>query len=488
MNRFNYEAEPFQGFTEFDEFGTLDEFDEFGTLDEFGSLDELGSLEEFELSDEFGEYGEGEYADPELFEADFEMEPEGEMSRRRQLRGPSSPRRPAPRGQSRARRPVMRRPRQPGMRASARPQRPMRSQRPTRRTPARPARRTSARPTRRTPTRPGGASARSSRGMPAGRPRRGRGPSVLGGWPAGAFPVYAGRFVHYHPSDTVTYYPSDSLTYQPSDSGAGANAYGGEVVPVGRVGNWFKSGDRIVILLDEDDEPLDSPENDDAPAANDSQSANSQGELSGQRFRPDRKIARVQDALNYLRGLRLPLNGLLDTKTRSSLRVYQNEKGLETSGQPDYETELSLARDILNIQQNYEYEGPEIDPCGRRCEEIFNRCIKLSTSPLSCLARRGTCLMICAHKQQPHAPRPPAPRPPAPKPPCPSRPTLSYGSKGSAVKELQTRLNANGATPPLKVDGDFGPLTNGAVLSFQRSRGLVVDGIVGPKTWAALGC
>jgi hypothetical protein len=38
----------------------------------------------------------------------------------------------------------------------------------------------------------------------------------------------------------------------------------------------------------------------------------------------------------------------------------------------------------------------------------------------------------------------------------------------------------------LKVDGIFGNNTLSAVKSFQKSRGLVVDGVVGPKTWGAL--
>lgn len=62
---------------------------------------------------------------------------------------------------------------------------------------------------------------------------------------------------------------------------------------------------------------------------------------------------------------------------------------------------------------------------------------------------------------------------------------IKYGSKGSDVKWVQTQLNRlRGAG--LVVDGDFGAKTLAAVKSFQRSRRLRVDGIVGPVTWAAL--
>jgi peptidoglycan hydrolase-like protein with peptidoglycan-binding domain len=63
---------------------------------------------------------------------------------------------------------------------------------------------------------------------------------------------------------------------------------------------------------------------------------------------------------------------------------------------------------------------------------------------------------------------------------------VGQGEHGKRVSDLQSRLNALGAKPPLKVDGIFGPKTLAAVKAFQKSHGLKVDGLVGPKTTASL--
>ena len=62
---------------------------------------------------------------------------------------------------------------------------------------------------------------------------------------------------------------------------------------------------------------------------------------------------------------------------------------------------------------------------------------------------------------------------------------LREGDVGPGVVEIQTRLKAKGLDPGA-ADGVFGPKTRAAVITFQRAAHLVVDGIVGPQTLAAL--
>ncbi len=65
-------------------------------------------------------------------------------------------------------------------------------------------------------------------------------------------------------------------------------------------------------------------------------------------------------------------------------------------------------------------------------------------------------------------------------------PTVKKGSKGDAVRMLQQILT-DFTYDPGAVDGDFGSKTEKAVKEFQKDFSLVVDGIVGFKTWAMLG-
>lgn len=64
-------------------------------------------------------------------------------------------------------------------------------------------------------------------------------------------------------------------------------------------------------------------------------------------------------------------------------------------------------------------------------------------------------------------------------------PLLKLGSSGAAVVTLQTKLRDRGFAPG-SIDGIFGNATKQALINFQRSVGLIPDGIAGANTQKAL--
>lgn len=62
--------------------------------------------------------------------------------------------------------------------------------------------------------------------------------------------------------------------------------------------------------------------------------------------------------------------------------------------------------------------------------------------------------------------------------------TVRSGNTGEAVRAVQSQLSSRGYS--LTIDGVFGSQTDSAVRSFQSSRGISVDGVVGPVTWQNL--
>ncbi|SCY91141.1 LysM peptidoglycan-binding domain-containing protein [Alkaliphilus peptidifermentans] len=71
-------------------------------------------------------------------------------------------------------------------------------------------------------------------------------------------------------------------------------------------------------------------------------------------------------------------------------------------------------------------------------------------------------------------------------PPPATCPTLRLGSRGADVERLQ-RLLRDASFDPGAIDGIFGSRTQSAVIAFQRSKGITADGVVGVRTWTALG-
>jgi peptidoglycan hydrolase-like protein with peptidoglycan-binding domain len=150
----------------------------------------------------------------------------------------------------------------------------------------------------------------------------------------------------------------------------------------------------------------------------------------------------VQSALNRIDNAGLTVDGVMSPSTRSALRAFQTRKGLPVDGiaGPDTEQALRGGQGPVDSAEPAEPAEPG---------ELF----EFETLEFESGAS--------------------------------SMPTLRSGSRGSAVTDLQRRLAAAGFNPG-PADGIFGGRTDAAVRSFQRSRGLSADGIVGPMTWAAL--
>ena len=74
-------------------------------------------------------------------------------------------------------------------------------------------------------------------------------------------------------------------------------------------------------------------------------------------------------------------------------------------------------------------------------------------------------------------------------------PVRRRGDRGEAVRAIQEEfqfrnLSGDPARAP-RIDGIFGPITDGAVRAFQNALraehpGVIVDGVVGPATWREL--
>jgi peptidoglycan hydrolase-like protein with peptidoglycan-binding domain len=66
-----------------------------------------------------------------------------------------------------------------------------------------------------------------------------------------------------------------------------------------------------------------------------------------------------------------------------------------------------------------------------------------------------------------------------------SEPVLQLSSTGLPVRRAQKRMSLVGYDVG-GVDGRYGTRTEAAVKKLQQQRGLAVDGVVGPQTWAII--
>ncbi|MCL2373302.1 MAG: peptidoglycan-binding protein [Defluviitaleaceae bacterium] len=128
--------------------------------------------------------------------------------------------------------------------------------------------------------------------------------------------------------------------------------------------------------------------------------------------------------------------------------------------------------------------GPNFAAAVREFQRLFGLNPDGIIGPLTWRRMYEVYWRIRDNAKPPPEPSVPPVTPPGGIPPFPGT-SIRVGARGDDVARIQRCLNqVMGAG--LATDGAFGPLTQAAVINFQRSRGLNPDGIVGPITWGTL--
>ena len=141
----------------------------------------------------------------------------------------------------------------------------------------------------------------------------------------------------------------------------------------------------------------------------------------------------VQNTLNQVMSLRLPVDGIMGPETRSAIRSFQQRQGLPVDGivGPETERALGAAIDGQSPDAQTEFEAFDTELADQEWQSEVNR------------------------------------------------------SSSDYIQWVQRSLNQIMGLQ-LAVDGISGTQTRSAIRSFQQQRGLAVDGIVGPQTEQAL--
>lgn len=154
-------------------------------------------------------------------------------------------------------------------------------------------------------------------------------------------------------------------------------------------------------------------------------------------------------------------------------------------------------------QEGYNQQAEDL----LRAAEIIEQ-VGMVTDPMTGMPIPSNTVPPTAYPGQSTAPVPGTPSMPNPmqlpsQPTLPANPLLKQGSRGADVTRWQGNLRAAGfgapktpavsaalpagSDPEVKADGVFGSATTTATRIFQQDYALQVDGIVGAKTWAAVG-
>ncbi len=203
-----------------------------------------------------------------------------------------------------------------------------------------------------------------------------------------------------------------------------------------------------------------------APAhafANENANANTSVTFDGQRM-SHRRVRALQQALNA-KGASLRVDGIMGPNTRSALRNFQQQKGLQASGAIDQPTERAL--DLASY-------GNRNNGAGNRQQANAANTMNTSNNTNAGANMSGSNNANAADNQNVGAAN------------------RQYGVQGAnsgnapngqgneEVRELQEALNANGAS--LQVDGKMGSNTRNALRNYQQSHGLPATGSLDQKT------
>lgn len=167
-------------------------------------------------------------------------------------------------------------------------------------------------------------------------------------------------------------------------------------------------------------------------------------EILGSNWRYSVNVKKIQEVLREVGFYSGSIDGQVGWQTREAVKAYQGVYHLKESGHVDSETwtklKSEMRQEVVLVKEPEEKLNAEIE---NKSEEIQ--------------AQRTMSKEDVVKKFR----------------------------SGTEVKKIQQALINAGYSPGI-VDGKLGKKTKQAIVSFQRSKGLYPDGIVGPKTWGEL--
>ncbi len=188
----------------------------------------------------------------------------------------------------------------------------------------------------------------------------------------------------------------------------------------------------------------------------------------------------VQDCLNRALGISLPTDGVMGRETRSAVRLFQERRGLNINGWVGPETEEALktacsptsapasaqgAAPIAAYQSEMIQAIPSASPlCNRRTD--MNSELSFWREPFGEMPELEEFDTFALETP------------------------VSWSSETGRASPQRIRWiqeSLNKILPSrLKIDEIMGPETRSTIRSFQKRQGLIVDGVVGPRTEAAI--